>query len=52
MTHKERLYHTGMQLADCLRLLGKHEESAQIERWVLAMVKEIEAKSNKVRRKK
>ena len=41
MTLKERLYHTGMQLADCLRLLGKHEESAWVERWVLSLMKEI-----------
>lgn len=42
MTLKDRFYHTGMQLADCLRLLGKHEESAWVERWVLSLVKEIE----------
>ena len=38
---KDRLYNTGMQLADCLRLLGKHEESAWVERWVLSLVREL-----------
>lgn len=42
MTHKERFYNIGMQLADCLRLLGRHEESAQIERWVLSFLNELE----------
>lgn len=36
----ERLYTTGMHLADCLRLLGKHEESHQVELWVLSLCKE------------
>lgn len=36
-----RLYNTGMQLADCLRLLGKHKESNQVEVWVLNFLKEL-----------
>lgn len=39
---QNRLYNTGMQLADCLRLLGKHEESNQVEVWVLNFLKELE----------
>jgi len=41
MTTKERFYHTGMQLADCLRLLGKHDEAGWIEQWVLSYMKEL-----------
>ena len=37
----ERLYNTGMQLADCLRLLGEHEAAHDTELWVLAMVKDM-----------
>ena len=37
----KRFYNTGMQVADCLRLLGKHEESGEVERWVLSLVKEL-----------
>lgn len=35
----DRLYNTGMQLADCLRLLGEHDASRDTEAWVLTMVK-------------
>jgi hypothetical protein len=47
---KDRFYHSGMQLADCLRLMGKHDECRQVELWVLALCREIE--SNNVRSKK
>ena len=40
----ERLYTTGMQLADCLRLLGDHEAAHETELWVLALVKEMKEK--------
>jgi hypothetical protein len=43
----ERLYTTGMQLADCLRLLGEHDASHDTELWILAMVQEM--KANNVR---
>lgn len=36
----DRFYTTGMQLADCLRLMGKHNESHEVEVWVLALCKE------------
>ena len=39
---RDRFYNTGMQLADCLRLLGRHEDSAWIEKWVLSVMKELE----------
>lgn len=38
----DRFYTTGMHLADCLRLLGKHEDSKQIEMWVLNLCKEYQ----------
>lgn len=37
----DRFYTTGMHLADCLRLMGKHDESREVEVWVLAICKEI-----------
>lgn len=37
----QRAYNSGMQLADALRLLGKHEESKQIEIWVLQITNEM-----------
>jgi hypothetical protein len=43
----DRLYTTGMQFADCLRLLGKHEESHEVEVWVLGMVRELISKAGK-----
>lgn len=43
----DRLYTTGMQLADCLRLLGQHDASHDTELWILAMVQEM--KANNVR---
>ena len=43
----DRLYTTGMQFADCLRLLGKHEESHEVEVWVLGMVLELISKAGK-----
>lgn len=43
----DRLYNTGMQLADCLRLLGEHDASHDTEMWVLALVEEM--KANNVR---
>lgn len=46
----DRLYQTGMQLADCLRLLGQHDASHDTEVWVLALVKEM--KANNVRGKR
>ena len=39
---RARLYTAGMNLADALRLLGKHDESHQIEVWVLALCRELE----------
>ena len=36
----DRFYTTGMHLADCLRLMGKHDESHEVEVWVLAICKE------------
>lgn len=35
----DRFYTTGMHLADCLRLMGRHEESSEMEVWVLATCK-------------
>ena len=46
----DRLYNTGMQLADCLRLLGEHDASHDTEMWVLALV--VEMKANNVRGKR
>lgn len=43
----DRLYTIGMQFADCLRLLGKHEESHEVEVWVLSMVRELISKAGK-----
>lgn len=37
----DRLYHTGMQLADCLRLLGEHDAAHDTELWILALTKEM-----------
>lgn len=31
----QRMYNSGMAVADCLRLLGRHEESHQVELWVI-----------------
>ena len=31
----DRLYSTGMGLADCLRLLGEHKKSNEVEVWVI-----------------
>ena len=45
----QRVYDTGMQFANALRLLGKHEEANQVEVWVLEVVRLEEA--NNVRRK-
>lgn len=36
-----RLYQSAMTVADCLRLLGKHEESNTVEVWVLNFLKEL-----------
>lgn len=44
----QRVYDTGMQFANALRLLGKHEEANQVEVWVLEMVRLEEA--NNVRK--
>ena len=41
----ERLYNTGMQLADCLRLLGEHDASRDTEVWILAMVQAMKGGS-------
>ena len=41
----KRVYTAGMNLAGELRLLGKHDESHQIEVWVLALCKELEKQS-------
>lgn len=41
----DRLYHTGMQLADCLRLLGEHDASRDTEAWVLALVKDMKGEA-------
>lgn len=40
----QRVYNSGMQLADALRLLGKHEESHEIEVWVLNLKAQEESK--------
>lgn len=37
----DKVYTAGMQLANALRLAGKHEEANEIEIWVLALVKEL-----------
>ena len=49
---RDRFYNTGMQLADCLRLLGKHEESRWIERWVLAHMQALKANNTNGRKSK
>lgn len=41
----DRLYNTGMQLADCLRLLGEHDASHDTELWVIALVREFKGES-------
>jgi hypothetical protein len=38
----ERLYTHGMAVADCLRLLGRHEEAHQVEVWVLNNVRSVQ----------
>ena len=38
----KRVYNAGMALANQLRLIGKHDESHQIEVWTLALCKELE----------
>lgn len=50
----DRLYATGMQLADCLRLLGEHETAHDTELWILALVQEMKesVQTNNVRGKK
>ncbi len=37
--YAEMAYQAGMQLANALRLLGKHEESHEIEVWVLNLTR-------------
>ena len=41
----DRLYNTGMQLADCLRLLGEHDASRDTEAWVLSMVQAMKGET-------
>jgi hypothetical protein len=36
----DRFYTTGMHLADCLRLMGKHDDSREVEVWILETCKE------------
>ena len=38
----ERLYRSGMAVADCLRLLGRHEESNQVETWTINNTKRVQ----------
>jgi hypothetical protein len=35
----EKVYQAGMQLANALRLIGKHEEAHEIEVWVLDLTR-------------
>lgn len=35
-----RFYTTGMHLAECFRLMGRHDESREVEVWILATCKE------------
>lgn len=35
-----KVYQAGMQLAQALRLIGKHEDAHAIEVWVLELTKE------------
>lgn len=37
----QRVYDTGMQLSNALRLVGMHEESNDLEAWVLSVVNEL-----------
>lgn len=37
----QRVYDAGMQLSDALRLVGMHEESTDLEAWVLSVVAEL-----------
>ena len=37
----QRVYDAGMQLSNALRLVGLHEESTDIEGWVLGVVAEL-----------
>lgn len=37
----QRVYDAGMQLSNALRLVGMHEESTDIEGWVLSVVAEL-----------
>lgn len=41
----DRLYNTGMQLADCLRLLGEHDAAHDTEAWVLTLVRQMKGES-------
>ena len=36
------VYQKGMQLAQALRLIGKHEDAHAIEVWVLELTKELQ----------
>ena len=35
----DNVYQAGMQLANALRLIGKHEEAHDIEVWVLSLTR-------------
>ncbi len=41
----DKLYTAGMQLANALRLLGKHEDAHDLELWVLGLVEELKGES-------
>ena len=44
----QRVYDTGMQFSNALRLVGLHEESTEVEAWVLSVVKELTEKEKMV----
>lgn len=35
----KNVYHAGMQLANALRLVGRHEDAHAVELWVLELTK-------------
>lgn len=37
----ESVYQSGMQLANALRLVGKHEDAHEVELWVLSLMEEL-----------
>ena len=41
MDHTDAIYTLAMNLANKLRLVGKHDDAHQIEVWALALIKQL-----------